>query len=179
MIQTATTSTFHSAFFSSITQVGLGPSPEANYFVNELFNSVPCPSSSSSFVLNKAAKQGLIDSTQKKAKMDARALQKQKFWLLLDDSLEDENVEIKRVKKEKGTLKNKAKDSVDRWQSDEEEHAAKRRCWEEKKRLKQEFLNDQYLHEGGYTKDGGKIGWTQHQLVAAMSVAARWLTKWA
>ncbi|MBW0564523.1 hypothetical protein O181_104238 [Austropuccinia psidii MF-1] len=51
--------------------------------------------------------------------------------------------------------------------------AAKRRRWEEDKRLEQEFLNDQYPHDAGYTKDGGKIGWTQHQHVVAMSVAAR------
>ncbi|KNZ46488.1 adenosinetriphosphatase [Puccinia sorghi] len=31
----------------------------------------------------------------------------------------------------------------------------------------------QYLHEAGYTKDGGKIGCTQPRRVAAMSVAAR------
>ncbi|MBW0462535.1 hypothetical protein O181_002250 [Austropuccinia psidii MF-1] len=31
----------------------------------------------------------------------------------------------------------------------------------------------QYLHEGGYSKDGGKIGHTQPQCVAATSVAAR------
>ncbi|MBW0530860.1 hypothetical protein O181_070575 [Austropuccinia psidii MF-1] len=131
MIKTATTSTSHSALFSSLTQVGLSPSPEAEYFVNELFNRIPRPSSSSSSVLNKAAKQGLIDSNRKKAEMDAKALQKQKFGLLLDDSLEEAKVEIKRAKKEKGTLKNKAKDSKDGWQSDEEERAAKRRRWEE------------------------------------------------
>ncbi|MBW0463557.1 hypothetical protein O181_003272 [Austropuccinia psidii MF-1] len=105
--------------------------------------------------------------------MDARELQKQKFWLLLDDVLEDANAEMERAKKEKGALKNKEKDSKDGWQSDEEEHAGKRRCWEGNNRLKQEFLDDQYFHEAGFAKDGGKSGWTQHQRVVAMSVAAR------
>ncbi|MBW0559966.1 hypothetical protein O181_099681 [Austropuccinia psidii MF-1] len=81
------------------------------------------------------------------AKMDARALQKQQFWLLLDDGLEDASAEIEREKKEKGALKNDAKDSKDGWQSEEEERAA------------------------GFARDGGKSGWTQHRRVAAMSVA--------
>ncbi|MBW0560425.1 hypothetical protein O181_100140 [Austropuccinia psidii MF-1] len=112
-IKTATTSTLHCALFSSLTQVHLSPSPEAGYFDNKLFNHVPRRSSSSSSVLNKAAKQGVIDSNQKKAEMDAKALHKPKLGLLLYDSLEE------------------AKDSKDRWKSDEEEHAAKRRRWEE------------------------------------------------
>ncbi|MBW0558431.1 hypothetical protein O181_098146 [Austropuccinia psidii MF-1] len=45
--------------------------------------------------------------------------------------------------------------------------AAKRWRWEEDERLEQEFLDDQYPN------DGGKIGWTQHRHVVAMSVAAR------
>ncbi|MBW0584912.1 hypothetical protein O181_124627, partial [Austropuccinia psidii MF-1] len=38
---------------------------------------------------------------------------------------------------------------------------------------RQEFLDDQYLHEAGYPKAGGKISWTQQRRVAAMLVAAR------
>ncbi|MBW0494652.1 hypothetical protein O181_034367 [Austropuccinia psidii MF-1] len=103
--------------------------------------------------------------------MDARALPKRKLRLALDDSLEDANGEIKRAKKEKGDLLNAAGDSKDAWQSDEDERAAERWHWEEHAQLKQEFLNDQYLQEAVYAKDGGKIGWTQHQHAAAMSVA--------
>ncbi|MBW0545955.1 hypothetical protein O181_085670 [Austropuccinia psidii MF-1] len=54
--------------------------------------------------------RGHIDCNQKKAKMDRKT---------------------KRAEKVKGTLKNKAKESGDGWQSDEEDCAAKRMCWEE------------------------------------------------
>ncbi|MBW0558416.1 hypothetical protein O181_098131 [Austropuccinia psidii MF-1] len=146
MIKMATTSTSHSRFLSSLTQVGLSPGPEADSFVIELFDCSPCPSSSSSLVFNKAAKQGLFD---------------------------DAKVETKGAKKEKGALKNKGKDSKHGWQSDEEERAAKRQNWEEDELLEQEFLNDQYPHDAGYTKDGGKIGWTQQQRVVEVLVAGR------
>ncbi|MBW0581953.1 hypothetical protein O181_121668 [Austropuccinia psidii MF-1] len=118
MIKTATASTLHSAFLSSLTQVGLSPIAEANSFVIVPFGPGPCPSSSSSSVLNGAAKQGLLDGNCKKAKMYVIALQKQKLGLLLDDRLEDEKVEIKRAKQEKCALKNKGKESKHGWQSD-------------------------------------------------------------
>ncbi|MBW0549292.1 hypothetical protein O181_089007 [Austropuccinia psidii MF-1] len=146
MIKTATSSTSHSGFLSSLTPVGLSPSPEADSFVIELVDCGPHPSSSSSLALNKASKQGL---------------------------LADSKVEIKRAKKEKGALKNKGKYSKHGWQSDKEKCAAKGWHWEEHKQLEKKFLDDQYPHDAGYTKDGGKIGWTQHQRVVAMSVAAR------
>ncbi|MBW0575856.1 hypothetical protein O181_115571 [Austropuccinia psidii MF-1] len=94
--------------------------------------------------------------------MDARALQKRKFWWALYDSLGDANGEIERAKTEKGALMIAAEDSKDRWQSDEEEHEAKKRRWQEHARLKQKFLDDLYLQEAGYAKDGRKIAWTQH-----------------
>ncbi|MBW0568832.1 hypothetical protein O181_108547 [Austropuccinia psidii MF-1] len=100
MIKMATSSTSHSGFLSSLTQVEISPSPEANSFVIELVDCGPHPSSSSALVLNKATKQGLLASNRKKAERHAIALQKQKLGLLIDDRLEDAIVEIKRVKKE-------------------------------------------------------------------------------
>ncbi|MBW0558973.1 hypothetical protein O181_098688 [Austropuccinia psidii MF-1] len=131
MIKTATTCTLHRALFPSLTQVRLRPSREAVYFVNELVNRVPRPSSSSSLVLNKAAKQGVIECNRKKDKMDATASHKPCLGLLVDDSLEEGKVEINGVQQEKGTLSNEAEYSKDGWQSDEQEHAAKRRGSEE------------------------------------------------
>ncbi|MBW0474529.1 hypothetical protein O181_014244 [Austropuccinia psidii MF-1] len=52
-----------------------------------------------------------------------------------------------------------------------------RRRWEEDKRLEQECLDDQYLQDASYTKDGDTIGWTQHRCVVGMSVAARVVDK--
>ncbi|MBW0532252.1 hypothetical protein O181_071967 [Austropuccinia psidii MF-1] len=63
--------------------------------------------------------------------MDAKGLHSLNLGLLLDDSLEEANGEFKWLKKAKGTLKNEAEHSKDRWQSDEEERAATRRHWEE------------------------------------------------
>ncbi|MBW0538381.1 hypothetical protein O181_078096 [Austropuccinia psidii MF-1] len=116
MIKTAATSTSHSASFSSLTQVGLSPSPEAKYFVNDFFNSVPLlkrSSSSSSLVCKKAENQGFIDTNQKQAEMDANALQKEKFGLLLGDSLDKAKVAIKRAKNEKG-VENQDQSQFDR-----------------------------------------------------------------
>ncbi|MBW0522770.1 hypothetical protein O181_062485 [Austropuccinia psidii MF-1] len=118
MIKMATTSTSHSAFLSSLTQVGLSTSAEANSFVIALFDPRPRPSSSSPLVLNGAAKQGLLEGNRKKAERYAIALQKQKLQLLIDDRLEDAKVEIKRAKKEKSALKNKGKEPKHGWQSE-------------------------------------------------------------
>ncbi|MBW0589132.1 hypothetical protein O181_128847 [Austropuccinia psidii MF-1] len=131
MIKTATTCSLHRTLFPSITQVHLSPSREAVYFVNELVNCVPHPSSSSSLALNKAAKQGVIECNRKKAEMDTTATHKPRLGFLVHDSLEEGKVEIDGVQQEKGTFSNKAEDSKDGWQSDQQERAAKRRGLEE------------------------------------------------
>lgn len=124
MIKTASTATTSSALVSSLMHVGLSSTPETTYFANELFNRVPRASSSKSH--SKQSKKELAEAARKKTDLEAKALQKQKFTLVLDDQIE-EKVEIKKQKKEKGTLKKKVQTDRDGWESDEEERAAKKR----------------------------------------------------
>ncbi|MBW0571701.1 hypothetical protein O181_111416 [Austropuccinia psidii MF-1] len=63
--------------------------------------------------------------------MDTTASHKPRLGLLVDDILEEGKVEINGVQQEKGSLSKEAEDSKDGWQSDEQEHAAKRRGSEE------------------------------------------------
>jgi pre-mRNA-splicing factor ATP-dependent RNA helicase DHX16 len=128
MIKTATTAPSPGSLLSSLMSVGLSSSPEAEYFVSELFKRVPRASSSSNTASSKKQSQ---ENNRKKAEMEAKALQKQKFGLLMDDAPDDSKVEMKKGKKEKGTLKSKTTNAKDGWESDEEERAAKRKRWAE------------------------------------------------
>ncbi|EFP77773.2 hypothetical protein PGT21_014816 [Puccinia graminis f. sp. tritici] len=128
MIKTATTAPSPGSLLSSLMSVGLSSSPEAEYFVSELFKRVPRASSSSTTAASKKQAQ---ENSRKKAEMEAKALQKQKFGLLMDDAPDDSKVEMKKGKKEKGTLKSKTTNVKEGWESDEEERAAKRKRWAE------------------------------------------------
>ncbi|WAQ83309.1 hypothetical protein PtA15_3A678 [Puccinia triticina] len=130
MIKTATTAPSASSLLASLMSVGLSSSPEADYFVNELFKRVPRASSSSAATTASSKKQAQ-ENSRKKAELEAKALQKQKFGLLIDDAPDDSTVEIKKGRKEKGTLKSKTTNAKDGWESDEEERAAKRQRWAE------------------------------------------------
>ncbi|KAH9460012.1 hypothetical protein MJO29_003953 [Puccinia striiformis f. sp. tritici] len=156
MIKTATTAPSAGSLLSSLISVGLSSSPEAEYFVNELFKRVPRASSSSSSTATLASKKQTQENNRKKAELEAKALQKQKFGLLLEDATatpEDAKVEIKKGRKEKGTLKAKTKDAKDGWESDEEERAAKRQRWAEGDQRRREKDDDDQEDPNGESSE--------------------------
>ncbi|KAG0150240.1 hypothetical protein CROQUDRAFT_58456 [Cronartium quercuum f. sp. fusiforme G11] len=124
MIKTASTATNPKALVGSLVHVGLSSTAETDYFANELFKRVPRASSSKN--VGKQSKKDAAEAARKKSESEAKALQQQRFSLVLDEQLE-EKVEIKKQKKEKATSRKKAQTGQEGWESDEEERAAKKR----------------------------------------------------
>lgn len=124
-VGTATTAKSSTALLSSLNAAGLPSTTEATYFASELFKRAPRPSTSNGGV-GASAKQAAADAARKKADAEAKALQKQRFGLVMDGDDPEGAVEMKSSKKGKGTSRKKRDSAVDGWESDEEERAAKR-----------------------------------------------------
>ncbi|POW01132.1 hypothetical protein PSHT_12731, partial [Puccinia striiformis] len=113
---------------------------------------------SASSLLSSLISVGLSSSPEAEyfAELEAKALQKQKFGLLLEDATttpDDAKVEIKKGRKEKGTLKTKTKDAKDGWESDEEERAAKRQRWAEGDQRRREKDDDDQEDPNGESSE--------------------------
>lgn len=87
------------SLFASLNASGLPDTPDAHQFVNELFSKAP-----------RKKKPKLLNSSRKQAEKEAVALRTQKFELLLDEG----DVDIVPLKKEKWKGKEKERDKKER-----------------------------------------------------------------
>ena len=116
------------ALFSSLHAYGLPDNSESQNFVNEVFKRAP----------RKSKSKSTSDNTRKQAEKEAKALQSQRFSLLLDDDATNNDASSVILGKEAGkkdrsggekkhrSSRKRVTDGRD-WESDEEEQVRKRR----------------------------------------------------
>ncbi|KAF7965643.1 hypothetical protein HWV62_29573 [Athelia sp. TMB] len=127
VLATASSAKTPDSLFSSLNASGLPDTPDAHQFITEVFSRVP----------RKTKHKKSSNTAHKQAEKEAKALQSQKFGLLLEDDAENSAVEVKKKEKRREE-KSSVADRKDRhirkrdydskeWESDEEEKARKRR----------------------------------------------------